>query len=149
MDVCKCLVPSLQECTLNSCQATSPLVRLVKGERGGKPLTYPRMFVHPQNCCGTEPKRPVTCMVLKAMANDRRGGHLSCNDAKWSKEFRFCQEHLRQTGTLVIFNTPSKHTTWTLWFFCNMKLLRLEPGDEPATFGLQGKRQNNYAAQPV
>ncbi|GFW29880.1 hypothetical protein TNCV_3937471 [Trichonephila clavipes] len=32
MDVCKCIVPSRHEVTLNSRRATSPLVRLLEGE---------------------------------------------------------------------------------------------------------------------
>ncbi|GFU59231.1 hypothetical protein TNCV_4197601 [Trichonephila clavipes] len=38
--------------------------------------------VLPLNCGGTEPKRTVTCMVLKATANDRR--HLAlCHEISW------------------------------------------------------------------
>ncbi|GFW97097.1 adipocyte plasma membrane-associated protein [Trichonephila clavipes] len=36
MDVCKCIVPSRHGGTLNSCRATSPLVRLVEGEESMK-----------------------------------------------------------------------------------------------------------------
>ncbi|GFW96912.1 uncharacterized protein TNCV_2160471 [Trichonephila clavipes] len=68
MDVCKCIVPSWQGGILSSRQATSPLVRL---NEGGRPLTLPQ-GVLPQNWCGTKLNRTVTCMVLKATANDRR-----------------------------------------------------------------------------
>ncbi|GFW84342.1 uncharacterized protein TNCV_1132111 [Trichonephila clavipes] len=44
MDVCKCIVPSRHEGTLNSRQAASPLVRLVEGEKGERPLTLPGVF---------------------------------------------------------------------------------------------------------
>ncbi|GFV57645.1 hypothetical protein TNCV_3132331 [Trichonephila clavipes] len=39
--------------------------------RGGRPLTLPQ-GVLPQNWGGTEQNRTVTCMVLKATANDRQ-----------------------------------------------------------------------------
>ncbi|GFW14560.1 hypothetical protein TNCV_2358841 [Trichonephila clavipes] len=38
-DVCKCKVSSRHGGTLNSRRAASPLVRLVEGERGERPLT--------------------------------------------------------------------------------------------------------------
>ncbi|GFX38777.1 hypothetical protein TNCV_4748471 [Trichonephila clavipes] len=40
--------------------------------RGGRPLTIYRVYVLPQNCGGTEQCCTVTCMELKAKANDRR-----------------------------------------------------------------------------
>ncbi|GFX29752.1 uncharacterized protein TNCV_2750861 [Trichonephila clavipes] len=70
MDVYKCIVPLWHGGTLNSCQAASPLVRLVAGEERGRPLITPRVF-SPQNWGGTEPNCTVTRMVLKAMAKDR------------------------------------------------------------------------------
>ncbi|GFS85723.1 hypothetical protein TNCV_2974071 [Trichonephila clavipes] len=48
MNICECIVPSRQGGALNSRRAASPLVRLVEGEerkeRGGSPLTTPRVF---------------------------------------------------------------------------------------------------------
>ncbi|GFW40320.1 uncharacterized protein TNCV_1018781 [Trichonephila clavipes] len=41
MDVCKCIVPSRHGGSLNSRRAASPLVRLMEGKRGGRPLTTP------------------------------------------------------------------------------------------------------------
>ncbi|GFV94648.1 uncharacterized protein TNCV_3827151 [Trichonephila clavipes] len=70
MDVCKCIAPLWPGGTLNSHQAESPLVRLVEEEKRGKAL---KGFagVLPQNWCGTQPNRTVTCMVLKATAYDK------------------------------------------------------------------------------
>ncbi|GFV56396.1 uncharacterized protein TNCV_855491 [Trichonephila clavipes] len=71
MDVCKCIVPSRQGGTLNSRRAASPLVRLVEEEERWEAPDHPQ-GVLPQNWGGTEQNRTVTCMVLKAKANDRR-----------------------------------------------------------------------------
>ncbi|GFU65907.1 histone-lysine N-methyltransferase SETMAR [Trichonephila clavipes] len=49
-------------------RAASPLVR--SEEESERHLTDPRMFC--QNWGGNEPKSKVTCMVLKATANDKR-----------------------------------------------------------------------------
>ncbi|GFU42349.1 hypothetical protein TNCV_4554991 [Trichonephila clavipes] len=57
MDVCKYVVPSRHGGTLNSRRASSPPVRLVKGEEA----PVPHQGVLSQN-------RAVTCMVLKAKA---------------------------------------------------------------------------------
>ncbi|GFW94574.1 hypothetical protein TNCV_4246151 [Trichonephila clavipes] len=67
MDVRKCIVLVRHRGTLNS----NPLVNSVKGEERWK---FPDHIqsVPPQNWDGTEPNRPVTHMVLKAAANDRR-----------------------------------------------------------------------------
>ncbi|GFW96252.1 uncharacterized protein TNCV_572231 [Trichonephila clavipes] len=65
MDVCKCIVLLRHGGTLNRHRAASPLVRLVEGPR------TPQGFL-PLNWGGTEQNRTVTCMVLKAKANDRR-----------------------------------------------------------------------------
>ncbi|PRD23882.1 UNVERIFIED_CONTAM: hypothetical protein NCL1_45210 [Trichonephila clavipes] len=81
MDVCKCLVPSRHGGTLNSCRATSPLVRLVAEKKRWEAPDHPQSVL-PQNWGETEINRSVTCMVLKATANDRR--HL----ALWHDEFR-------------------------------------------------------------
>ncbi|GFW53756.1 uncharacterized protein TNCV_3938501 [Trichonephila clavipes] len=44
MDVCKCIVPSRCGGTLNSRQATRPLVRLVEGEKRWEAPNHPRVF---------------------------------------------------------------------------------------------------------
>ncbi|GFU68695.1 hypothetical protein TNCV_309101 [Trichonephila clavipes] len=44
MDVCKCILPLRHGCTLNNRRAARPLVWLVEEERGGRPLTTPRVF---------------------------------------------------------------------------------------------------------
>ncbi|GFT26633.1 uncharacterized protein TNCV_3604421 [Trichonephila clavipes] len=67
-DVCKCIVPSRRGSTLNSRRDASPLVKLVEwDERWEAPDHH-----LPQNCGETELNHSVTCMVLKATANDRR-----------------------------------------------------------------------------
>ncbi|GFU08973.1 uncharacterized protein TNCV_1318481 [Trichonephila clavipes] len=71
MDVCKCLVPSRHGSTLNSRRAASSLVRLMAGDERWEAPDYPQ-GVFPQNWGGTELNRTVTCMVLKATANNRR-----------------------------------------------------------------------------
>ncbi|GFV10715.1 uncharacterized protein TNCV_1755541 [Trichonephila clavipes] len=70
MDVCKCIVVSRHGSTLNSRRAASPLVRLVEGEERWEAPDHPQSVL-PQNWSGTELNRSVTCMVLKATANDR------------------------------------------------------------------------------
>ncbi|GFW31455.1 uncharacterized protein TNCV_1288021 [Trichonephila clavipes] len=78
MDVCKCIVPSLHGGTPNSRRATSPLEWLVEGEERWETSGHPQNVL-PLNWGGTEPNRTVTCIVLKATANDRR--HLAlCHD---------------------------------------------------------------------
>ncbi|GFV99428.1 uncharacterized protein TNCV_1513981 [Trichonephila clavipes] len=63
--------------TLNSRRAASPLVRLVEGEERWEAFDHPSVL--PLNWGGTEPNHTVTCMVLKAMADDRR--HIThCHD---------------------------------------------------------------------
>ncbi|GFT18064.1 uncharacterized protein TNCV_423311 [Trichonephila clavipes] len=68
-------VPSRHGGTLNSRRAASPLVRLVQGEERWEASDQPQSVL-PLNWGGTEPNRTVTCMVLKAAANDRR--HCLC-----------------------------------------------------------------------
>ncbi|GFV04741.1 hypothetical protein TNCV_2219811 [Trichonephila clavipes] len=64
-------VPSRHGGTLSSCQAASTLVRLVAGdERWETP--DPTTECPPSELGRTELNRTVTCMVLKATANDRR-----------------------------------------------------------------------------
>ncbi|GFY30123.1 uncharacterized protein TNCV_4074361 [Trichonephila clavipes] len=71
MDVCKPIVPLWHGGTLNSRQAARPLVWLVEGEERWEAPGHPLGFL-PLNWGGTEQNRTVTCMVLKAKANDRR-----------------------------------------------------------------------------
>ncbi|GFW87218.1 uncharacterized protein TNCV_5125701 [Trichonephila clavipes] len=71
MDVCKCIVTLRYGGTLNSRRAASPRVRLEEGEERWKAPGQPQRFL-PLNWGGTEQNRTVTCMVLKAKANDRR-----------------------------------------------------------------------------
>ncbi|GFY12571.1 uncharacterized protein TNCV_2447621 [Trichonephila clavipes] len=62
----------------NSRQAASPLVRLVEGKERWEASGYTQSVL-PQNWGGIDPNRAVTCIVLKATANDRR--HLAlCRD---------------------------------------------------------------------
>ncbi|GFV87524.1 uncharacterized protein TNCV_3281621 [Trichonephila clavipes] len=71
MGIYKCIVTSRHGGILNSRRAVSPLVRLMEGEERWEALDYPQ-GVLPQNWGGTELNRSITCMVLKATANDRR-----------------------------------------------------------------------------
>ncbi|GFX80620.1 uncharacterized protein TNCV_498871 [Trichonephila clavipes] len=71
MDVCKCTMPSRHGGTLNSRRAASPLRKLVEGEVRWKATDHPQ-GVCPRNWGKTELNRSVTCMVLKATANDSR-----------------------------------------------------------------------------
>ncbi|GFY08350.1 uncharacterized protein TNCV_1357561 [Trichonephila clavipes] len=57
--------------TLNSRRATSSLVRWVEGVRRWEAPDHPQ-DVLPQNWSGNDPNRTGTCLVFKAMANDRR-----------------------------------------------------------------------------
>ncbi|GFV47477.1 uncharacterized protein TNCV_885491 [Trichonephila clavipes] len=78
MEVCKCIVPAWHWGTINSRRAACPLVRLVEGEERWEVPDHPQ-GVLPLNWGGIEPNHTVTCMVLKAMDNDRR--HLAlCHD---------------------------------------------------------------------
>ncbi|GFV83899.1 uncharacterized protein TNCV_1479011 [Trichonephila clavipes] len=70
MDACKCIVPLRHQGTLNPLRAASPLVRL-EGEERWVASEAPQ-GVLPLNWGGAELNRTVTCMVLKATANDRR-----------------------------------------------------------------------------
>ncbi|GFW97416.1 uncharacterized protein TNCV_4990931 [Trichonephila clavipes] len=71
MDACKCIVPLRQGDTLNSRRAASRLVWLVEGEERWEAFDHPQSVL-PLSWGGTETNRTVTCMVLKATANDRR-----------------------------------------------------------------------------
>ncbi|GFY30900.1 uncharacterized protein TNCV_3120601 [Trichonephila clavipes] len=61
----------MHEDTLNNRLSTSHLVRLVEGEERWETPDHSQ-GVRPQNWGGTEQNHTVTCMVLKAKANDRR-----------------------------------------------------------------------------
>ncbi|GFU75018.1 uncharacterized protein TNCV_3752691 [Trichonephila clavipes] len=64
--------------TLNSRRAASPLMWFVEGEERWVAPDHPQ-GVLPLNWGETELNRSVTCMVVKATANDRR--HLAlCHD---------------------------------------------------------------------
>ncbi|GFU32973.1 uncharacterized protein TNCV_4155591 [Trichonephila clavipes] len=65
------LAPLRHGGTLNSHRAVSPLVRLVEWEERWETLDHPPGFL-PQNWGRTDPNHTVTCVVLKATANDRR-----------------------------------------------------------------------------
>ncbi|GFV99708.1 speckle-type POZ protein [Trichonephila clavipes] len=64
--------------TLNSRPAASPLVKLVEGEERWEPPDHPQRVL-PQNWGGTKQNRSLTCMVLKAKANDRRKNVTPCH----------------------------------------------------------------------
>ncbi|GFX24503.1 uncharacterized protein TNCV_993181 [Trichonephila clavipes] len=70
MDVFLCIVPLQHGDTQNSRRIASPFMRLVEGEERWE---VPDHGILPQNRGGTKPNHTVTCMVLKATANDRRG----------------------------------------------------------------------------
>ncbi|GFT25082.1 uncharacterized protein TNCV_179911 [Trichonephila clavipes] len=72
MDICKCIVPSWHWGTLNNRRASSPLVRLVEGEEVIEATGEVRGLKPSAKSSENEAKRTVTCMVLKATANDRR-----------------------------------------------------------------------------
>ncbi|GFX80275.1 hypothetical protein TNCV_2642911 [Trichonephila clavipes] len=65
-------VPSRHGGTLKNRRATSPLVRLVVARDERCEANSLLQGVQPQNWGGTELNRTVTCMLLKATANDRR-----------------------------------------------------------------------------
>ncbi|GFU92876.1 transposable element Tcb1 transposase [Trichonephila clavipes] len=70
MDVCKCIGPLRHGGTLNSHRAASLHVRLVEREERWEAPGHPQGFL-PLNWGATKLNRTVTCMVLKAKANDR------------------------------------------------------------------------------
>ncbi|GFS83938.1 uncharacterized protein TNCV_2363681 [Trichonephila clavipes] len=89
MDVCKCLVPAWHGGTLNSRRAASPLVRLVEGEERWVASYHPQSVL-PLNWGAIKPNRTITCMVLKAKANDRR--HLAiCHDEFRGPRYGLCR----------------------------------------------------------
>ncbi|GFV99436.1 uncharacterized protein TNCV_1514061 [Trichonephila clavipes] len=84
MDVCKCIVPARHGDTLNSHRAANPLVRLVEGEERREASDHPQSDL-PLNWGGIERNRTVTCMVLKATANDRRHLALCHDEFRWHR----------------------------------------------------------------
>ncbi|GFW39376.1 uncharacterized protein TNCV_1833591 [Trichonephila clavipes] len=97
MDVCKCIMPSRHGDSLNNRRVASLLVRLVEGEERLNVPDHPQ-GVLPQNWGETELNRPVTCMVLKATANDRR--HLAlCHDEFCDLDLAFADEVALLTTT--------------------------------------------------
>ncbi|GFV31761.1 uncharacterized protein TNCV_2098201 [Trichonephila clavipes] len=68
MDVCKCIVPSQHEGTLNSRRSASSLGRLVEGKERWE-IPDLSQGVLSQNWGGNEPKRTLSCMLLKSMTN--------------------------------------------------------------------------------
>ncbi|GFT49476.1 uncharacterized protein TNCV_3366711 [Trichonephila clavipes] len=70
MDVCKCIVPLRHGGTLNSRRAASPLVWLVEGEKRWEAPDHAQGFLL-LNWGRLDQNHAVTCMVLKAKANDR------------------------------------------------------------------------------
>ncbi|GFW23966.1 uncharacterized protein TNCV_4950121 [Trichonephila clavipes] len=64
-------MPARHGVTLNSHRAASPLVRLVEREERWEASHHPQSVL-PLNWGGIESNRSVTCVMLKATANDRR-----------------------------------------------------------------------------
>ncbi|GFV72646.1 uncharacterized protein TNCV_411651 [Trichonephila clavipes] len=71
MDNCNCIMHSQHGGTPNNHRATSSLVRLVQREEKWEAPDHPQGVLL-QNWGGTEQNHIVTCMVLKAKANDWR-----------------------------------------------------------------------------
>ncbi|GFU67533.1 uncharacterized protein TNCV_3239801 [Trichonephila clavipes] len=71
MDGCKYALPLRHGGSLNSHRAASPLMRLVGREERWDAPDHP-LGVLSQNWNGTEPKYTITCIELKAAANDRQ-----------------------------------------------------------------------------
>ncbi|GFT07038.1 uncharacterized protein TNCV_1415821 [Trichonephila clavipes] len=114
MDVCKCIVPVRHRGTLNSRQAASPLVRMVEGGERWETSDHPQS-VFPLNWGGIGRNRTVTCMVLKATANDRH--HLAlCQD-----EFRGPRSGLCRSGS-----SPVPLKTRRVGQRCTLNLSRAE-----------------------
>ncbi|GFT61344.1 uncharacterized protein TNCV_4091131 [Trichonephila clavipes] len=107
--------------TLNSRRAASPLVKLVEGEERWE-ASDPQSVLS-LNWGGIEPNHTVTCMVLKAAANDRR--HLAlCHD-----EFRGPGSGLCRTGGISNNNNSSTGSKWFLvpWFLYRGPALSIPP----------------------
>ncbi|GFW96635.1 uncharacterized protein TNCV_2846921 [Trichonephila clavipes] len=96
MDVCKCIVPLRHGSTLNSRQALSPLMWFVEGEEKWKAPDHPQGFL-PLNWGGTEQSHTVTCMVIKAKANDRRKNSAISRDEFRGSRSDFIRELKRLT----------------------------------------------------
>ncbi|GFU65677.1 uncharacterized protein TNCV_636001 [Trichonephila clavipes] len=155
MDVCNCIVPSRHRSTINSHRATSPLVSLGL-ERWEAPD-------HPQvssfKIGRIEPNRTVTCMVLKATANDRR--HLALfHDEFRGPRFGFCRSATRRFSAmdLLVFNhgqatrtTPELpllslnfHTTPTRGFRVTRDLTCISPSTRRVFSGAKARCHNVY-----
>ncbi|GFW52925.1 uncharacterized protein TNCV_2395041 [Trichonephila clavipes] len=110
MDVCKCVVPLGHGGTLNRRRVASLLVRLAEGEERWKAINYP-LHVLPQNWGGTEPKRAVTCVVLKTTACDMRASN------SYHDEFqgpRYAARGLLETDHVILNNGQLTGTTLEL-----------------------------------
>ncbi|GFU20245.1 uncharacterized protein TNCV_4933271 [Trichonephila clavipes] len=70
-NACKCIMPLRHGITINSYRAANPLVRLLEGKERWEAPGHLKGFL-PLNWGVAEQNPTVTCMVLKAKANDRR-----------------------------------------------------------------------------
>ncbi|GFY07683.1 uncharacterized protein TNCV_4095531 [Trichonephila clavipes] len=93
------VVPSQHGGTLNSHRAPSPLVRLVEREEKWEAPDHPQGAL-PQNWGESEPIRPVTCMVLKVKANDRRKNLALSRD-------EFCRPRSDFAGQVALVTTTT------------------------------------------
>ncbi|GFX39879.1 hypothetical protein TNCV_2646421 [Trichonephila clavipes] len=86
---------------LNSRRAASPLMRLVEGEEMWVASDHPQCVL-PLNGGGTESDHTVICMVLKAMANDRRPWleHRTPDRKAWVRCHQIPSQHTWSTCSL-------------------------------------------------
>ncbi|GFW94927.1 uncharacterized protein TNCV_3398061 [Trichonephila clavipes] len=92
--------------TLNSRRAASPIVRLVEWEERWEISDHPHSVL-PLNWGGIEPNRTVTCMMLKATANDSR--HLAlCHDEFRGPRSGLCRSGGRKVSSIFF---PSEDST--------------------------------------
>ncbi|GFS76330.1 uncharacterized protein TNCV_4668511 [Trichonephila clavipes] len=112
MDVCKCIVPSWHGVTLNSRRTTSLLMWLMEGEERWETPVHPQGFL-PLNWGGTEQNRTVTCMVLKAKANDQRKNLTLSRDGFRRSCLLSIRRHKQQQQIKLLYETtffiPSKN----------------------------------------
>ncbi|GFY11305.1 cullin-4A [Trichonephila clavipes] len=114
MEVYKCIVSSRHGSTLNSRRAASPLVRLVEGEESWESPDHPQGNL-PLNWDETELNRSVTCMVLKANANDRC--HLAlCHDEFRGLDLAFSDQIVSMTARLTVKVVASTLAHLGTWF---------------------------------
>ncbi|GFW53780.1 hypothetical protein TNCV_3938741 [Trichonephila clavipes] len=71
MDICKCIMPVWPGDTLNSCRDTSPFVWLVEGKERSETPDHTAAVLS-QNGAVIELNNNITCIELKATANDQR-----------------------------------------------------------------------------